>query len=148
MLSATADLLDVNVWLALAVAGHPHHDSAVKAWGEMNRPAFCRITQLGFLRLLCNRPVMGADTLGPDDAWSAYAQLLAGGVARFIEEPEGIEANLKYILKGATAGRDFWTDAYLAAFAKSAGMRLVSFDTGFARIKDLEHLILGRGKLS
>jgi predicted nucleic acid-binding protein len=53
--------LDVNVWLAFAVDGHPHHKAALKAWGELKRPTFCRITQLGLLRLLCNRQVMGND---------------------------------------------------------------------------------------
>jgi len=36
----------------------------------------------------------------------------------------------------------FWTDAYLAAFARSAGMRLVSFDAGFARFDRLDCLLL------
>ncbi len=35
-----------------------------------------------------------------------------------------------------------WTDAYLAAFAKCAGLRLVTFDHGFSRFKALDLLIL------
>ena len=35
-----------------------------------------------------------------------------------------------------------WTDAYLAAFAQSAGLRLVSFDRGFGRFLGLEKLVL------
>jgi predicted nucleic acid-binding protein len=37
---------------------------------------------------------------------------------------------------------NFWTDAYLAAFARSAGLRLVTFDRGFARFSGLEVLLL------
>lgn len=141
-MSAIADLLDVNVWLAFAVEGHPHHKAALKAWGELKRPTFCRMTQLGLLRLLCNRQVMGNDVLEPEDAWVEYEGLLAGGVLQFMEEPAGIETSLMPRVKGAKATRDFWTDAYLAAFAKSAGMRLVSFDVGFTRFKDFDSLIL------
>jgi predicted nucleic acid-binding protein len=49
-------------------------------------------------------------------------------------------------VKGAKAARDFWTDAYLTAFAKSAGIRLVSFDVGFTRFKDFDSLILRTNK--
>lgn len=35
-----------------------------------------------------------------------------------------------------------WTDAYLAAFAQWAGLRMVSFDKGFTRYSDLPHLVL------
>jgi predicted nucleic acid-binding protein len=49
---------------------------------------------------------------------------------------------LKALTKGAKGTRDFWTDAYLVAFAQAAGMRVVSFDSGFARFKDLDYLIL------
>ena len=145
-MSAIADLLDVNVWLAFAVEGHPHHKAALKAWGELKRPTFCRITQLGLLRLLCNRQVMGNDVLEPEDAWAEYEQLLAGGAVQFMEEPAGIETSLKPRVKGAKAARDFWTDAYLTAFAKSAEMRLVSFDVGFTRFKDFDSLILRSNK--
>jgi predicted nucleic acid-binding protein len=33
--------------------------------------------------------------------------------------------------------RDSWTDAYLTAFARCAGLRLVSFDSGFSRHEEL-----------
>lgn len=37
---------------------------------------------------------------------------------------------------------NLWTDAYLAAFAKSGGLRLVSFDRGFTRFSGLALLVL------
>ena len=37
---------------------------------------------------------------------------------------------------------NLWTDAYLAAFANCAGLRLVTFDEGFYRFKGLDVLIL------
>jgi hypothetical protein len=142
ILSATADLLDVNVWLALAVEGHPQHKAALKAWSQLTRPCFCRLTQLGFLRLLCNAHVMGGAVLEPEAAWASYAQLAESGVVEFVEEPAGLDGRLKQLAARAKASRDFWTDAYLAAFARCAGLRLVSFDSGFTGHKDLACLIL------
>jgi predicted nucleic acid-binding protein len=49
-------LPDVNVWLALTLASHAQHRAAT-AWLEEvadETLAFCRVTQMGFLRLLTN----------------------------------------------------------------------------------------------
>jgi predicted nucleic acid-binding protein len=35
-----------------------------------------------------------------------------------------------------------WTDAYLAGIARVAGLRLVSFDAGFSKYKDLSWQLL------
>ena len=53
-------LPDVNVWIALAVSGQVHHRTA-SVWLEEAGDeiiTFCRVTQLGFLRLLTNQRVM------------------------------------------------------------------------------------------
>ncbi len=50
-------LPDVNVWIALAADKHIHH-SVAKRWFtniQADQVLFCRITQLGFLRLLTNK---------------------------------------------------------------------------------------------
>ena len=139
---ASAELLDVNVWLALAVHGHPHHPSALRAWPELQQPTFCRVTQLGLLRLLCNRQVMGADVFEPRTAWAEYDRLLAAGSVQFLHEPADLETVFKSLAKGGKAARDFWTDAYLAAFAKAGQLRLVTFDSGFSRFANLDCLLL------
>jgi len=67
-------LPDVNVWVALTSNRHVHHSLAI-AWFEntgSDRFAFCRITELGFLRLLTNAHVMGKDVLSPVEAWRVY----------------------------------------------------------------------------
>jgi predicted nucleic acid-binding protein len=47
------DLLDVNVWLALADENHAYHKTAIAYWQDQSAPeiAFCRVTALSFLRL-------------------------------------------------------------------------------------------------
>ena len=73
---------------------------------------------------------------------NSYEHILAGGGVHFLEEPPGIQPHLKALTVGARARRDFWTDAYLAAFAQSAGMRMVTFDAGFSRFKDFAVWVL------
>ncbi len=53
-------LPDVNIWIALAAEGHVHHAPA-REWFTAQADvsvAFCRITQMGLLRLLTNPDVM------------------------------------------------------------------------------------------
>ena len=53
-------LPDVNVWIAFAWQGHVRHE-IVKPWFanlEPGQAAFCRVTQMAFLRLLTNRTIM------------------------------------------------------------------------------------------
>ena len=57
-------LPDINVWLALAFDSHIHHPDAKKWFDGLADDAicyFCRLTQLGFLRLATNPKVFGAD---------------------------------------------------------------------------------------
>jgi toxin-antitoxin system PIN domain toxin len=70
-------LPDVNVWIALAAERHTHHRAA-RHWFvnlQDEKMAFCRVTQLGFLRLLTNRHVMQEEVVSPDEAWQAYRAL-------------------------------------------------------------------------
>jgi predicted nucleic acid-binding protein len=52
------DLPDLNVWLALAWPGHPHHSRAAAYWEQMasSQVLFCTVTVLGLLRLLSPIP--------------------------------------------------------------------------------------------
>jgi predicted nucleic acid-binding protein len=53
-------LPDVNIWIALAAEGHVHHVPAREFTSQPDGSvAFCRITQMGLLRLLTNSNVMG-----------------------------------------------------------------------------------------
>jgi uncharacterized protein len=140
------DLLDVNVWLALADENHVHHAAAVDYWqreaGET--VALCRISLLGFLRLATRKGVLGR-TLTPEEAWSIVHRYLAEPGVVLLDEPTGIdEALIRYTSDPGFLPGD-WTDAYLAAFAVTAGCRLVSFDAGFVRYPGLERLHLHAG---
>ena len=141
---SSTDLLDANVWLALAAGGHAHHDRAKAYWEREAAPvsAFCRLTQLAFLRHLTNKAIMGDQVLSPSAAWKKLHEFLALPEVRGLAEPAGLDERLGNFCNLGRTSPNLWTDAYLAAFAKCAGLRLVTFDYGFSRFQGLELLIL------
>jgi toxin-antitoxin system PIN domain toxin len=143
-MSPTADLPDVNVWLAISLPDHPHHLAAQRYWAETSADvlAFCRVTALGYLRLLCNKVTMAGRPLEVPDAWHAYRSFRRLPEVVLAPEPEGCEELLgKRAIAGEFTPR-LWTDAYLAAFATAGGFRLVSFDGDFDGFKNLDRLRL------
>jgi uncharacterized protein len=127
-------LADVNFWLALAVDDHVHHVPA-KEWvteAPEEGLVFCRITQNGFLRLLTNPNVMKGDVLTARRAWEAYDILCANPRVQFAEEPHGLERSWRDLTRRAGKGPNFWTDAYLIAFAKAGGFEVLTFDRELA----------------
>lgn len=139
-------LADVNVWLATLVREHPHHDAAVRWWRDTvlaggGEVCFCRFTQLGLLRLLCNRRVMGKATRTSEEAWSDYVTLLQQDPVTYLEEPPGLEVRLAALVAG-NSGTAIWSDAYLAAFALAADVTLATFDRGFCSFAGLRPALL------
>jgi toxin-antitoxin system PIN domain toxin len=137
-------LVDVNVWVAFALVGHVHH-AVARTWFEApdeddsggTRLLFCRVTQSGFLRLLTSRRIMGVNTLNAEGAWRFYDSLLADERVRFASEPVELEAIWRETARRHNRGPNFWTDAYLAAFAATAGFTVVTFDRGFRHHRNI-----------
>jgi toxin-antitoxin system PIN domain toxin len=137
-------LPDVNIWIALAAEGHSHHVPA-RDWFAAQPDAsvaFCRITQMGLLRLLTNPNVMGRAPRTVVQAWDIYAQLGADRRLVFATEPDSIEYGWRRLMTQAGVGPSSWTDAYLAAFAETHSYSLVTFDTAFKRWSGLELTLL------
>lgn len=63
-------LPDVNVWIALAAERHTLHRAARNWFSNLQdeKLAFCRLTQLGFLRLVNNKHVMQEEVMRPNEA--------------------------------------------------------------------------------
>ena len=143
------DLCDANVWLALALSGHVHHGAARRWLDEDHEPesiAFCRATQQSLLRLLTNAAVLapyGNPPLTNDQAWDAYGELLADDrIVMRAHEPAGLERIWRDLAARPTASPKLWMDAYLAAFAAAAGLRMVTTDAAFRQFPGLELLVL------
>lgn len=143
------NLPDVNVWVALAVSGHPLHTTA-KTWlAEQESAAsiaFCRATQQGFLRLITTSAVMaghGAKPLDNSSAWAIFATISKDERITCAEEPNGLGKTWEKFATRNTPSPKLWMDAYLAAFALRSGFQLVTADKAFTQFKGLDLQILG-----
>jgi predicted nucleic acid-binding protein len=87
---------------------------------------------MGLLRLLTNSAVMGKDVLTSRDAWGAYQAILADERIGFAPEPFALEEEWRPLTSQRRSMPQIWTDAYLAAFAQCAGLRLATLDRGLA----------------
>lgn len=126
-------LPDVNVWIALTSNRHVHHSPAaewLRGIGD-DQIAFCRISELGFLRLLTNTHVMGRDVLSPVQAWRVYDEWRSDDRVVFLPEGAGFSEQWQQSRAQIPGGPNAWTDAYLAAFAVHADMTVVTLDRKF-----------------
>lgn len=145
-----AYLCDVNVWFALQIGTHPHH-TTVRTWldaiDDSETLLFCRATQHGLLRLLSTASIMalhGEPPLTNAEAFRTYETTMSDSRCRFrASEPEGLEAPWRRYAVRPSASPKLWMDAYLAAFALGAGLRLVTTDTAFRQFPGLDLLVLG-----
>ena len=130
---------DVNVWLALSVAGHSHGEEAwiwLRSLPTGSKLAYCRYTQLGLLRLLANEAVMGGRTLTMRESWSVYDRWLRDPRVEFLPEPALTDAALREATAPFAARRAAkWVgDCYLLAFARASGASLATFDQALYRL--------------
>jgi toxin-antitoxin system PIN domain toxin len=122
-------LLDVGVWLAAAWGRHAHHPVAAD-W--INRQTddllFCRVTQMGLLRLLSNPAIMGEEAIDRSAAWRVFGQLWADERVLWADEPDDLDAVWRAISARDDKSHMLWTDDYLAAFAQTSGATLATLD--------------------
>jgi uncharacterized protein len=83
---------------------------------------------MGLLRLLTTEAVMGNDVLSSREAWRAYKSILADERITFVPEPFTLEQEWRKLTGQTKPTPKLWTDAYLCAFARAGGMRLVTMD--------------------
>ncbi len=123
---------DINVWVALTYQRHVHH-AAARSWfaglSTSARLFFCRVTQVGLLRLLSAASVMGPDeVMSQREAWRTYDSWLEDERVGFLDEPGGVETAFRALTQSAHASPKEWADAYLAAFAYASRLTVVTFD--------------------
>jgi len=142
-------LVDSNVWLALTIDLHVHHQVAVD-WFETIADSdslfFCRSTQQSFLRLLTTSSVFapyGIPAFSNRSAWDAYDLLLTEGrVAFHAREPVGLAAGWREFSDRSSSSTKLWMDSYLAAFALAGGYQMVTTDSAFAQFEGLDLVLL------
>jgi hypothetical protein len=125
--------IDLNVWIALSDVTHAHNATA---WAWLNRQPddtrliLSRYTQLGILRLLTNKAVMGDETLTVRQAWSVYDRWLEDPRVEFCPEPQQAESSFRLATEpfAAKAASKWIGDCWLLAFAQATHSPLVTFD--------------------
>jgi toxin-antitoxin system PIN domain toxin len=128
---------DINVWLAVASSEHAHHAAARRWWEEeTGQIAFSRLTQMGFLRLMTTAAAMDGRPLSMAEAWRVHDRLLEDDRVTFVPEPAVVETRFRAHACGGAASPKLWADAWLLAFAETAGGFLVTFDRALAARSD------------
>ncbi len=137
-------LCDVNVLLALCYGQHIHYPQAMYWLDRQDdlEVVVCRTTQLGLLRLLTNAAVMGKHVCTLEQAWKIYDQMVGDTRFEYSAEPDGLEPFLRQYTMSEQVATKIWQDAYLAAFARAAKIRLVTFDRGFLALEGLQLTLL------
>jgi len=127
---------DLNVWVAMTVTTHAHHQIA-STWYTSLPPTtelvFCRFTQLGYLRLLTTPGIAPHRALTQIEAWAAYDTWIERGGCTYREEPFGIEIEFRALAARTTSSTKEWGDSYLAAFAAAGSIELVTFDKALSK---------------
>ncbi len=125
---------DVNVWLALLLADHVHRALASE-WWESGRSsqtiAFCRLTQIGVLRLLTTAAAMNGKPLTMAKAWRAYDRLFEDDRVALVPEPEAFESEFRRRSGSGAASPKVWAEAYLVSFAVQMNAAVVTFEGAF-----------------
>lgn len=138
-------LADINFWVALVLDSHSGHGKAETFFETLSRDQlwFCRFTQIGFLRMLTNRSVMGSAILTQQKAWHLYDRLCADERVQYLAEPLALDSRFRRLTHGKLPGHKAWSDAYLAAVAGEAGLTLATFDRDFQRLAVDTNLLSG-----
>lgn len=138
-------IADVNVLLPILAENHSHRPAALHWWealddgdAELSLPV-----HMALLRLLCNRRVMGTSVQAPEAAWNIVQRLRADPrIAGCDAIPPSHERLWRNLIGDREPSPNLWTDAWLAALAKSLGSELVTFDRGFLAFPGLRLRLL------
>ncbi len=132
-------LVDVNVWFALLVRHHEHHEKATKWFDGCNEgeAVLCRQVQLGVMRALGNQSILKDQALTALQAWRITEELLEDERVEIAVEPEGLERIFPALLRYRVPTGKLVGDAYLAAFAMGWEFDFLTLDKGFREYRGL-----------
>ena len=125
-----ADLLDVNVLVALLVPEHQHHAAGLSWFSRESAQggwATCTVTELGVIRV-CAQLTGGA---WPPEATSDRLILLTIANRGYEWWPDTESPAVLPEVRSAVTGKQL-TDRYLLSLARRNGGRVVTFDRSLA----------------
>lgn len=136
----TSYLIDTTVWVALSWGRHPHSSTAHRWLRDLPKASvrllFCRVTQLGLLRLLTNELVMGQSVFSIEEALDGLDRWREDPRVEFMGEPLGTEKAFRHATAGSAkkSATKVIMDAYLAGFAGSERATLVTLDKALSKL--------------
>lgn len=156
------DLLDVNVWIALAQPLHAHHTLAKAYWEQTlarfaqenaalqgvqavpSKLYFCRTSMLGMIRVLSQTSMAYGKHISFHEAFALYERFRLTEEVEFAHENlVNVDAALSRLLAAhSNLPIRMCTDAYLAALATSLNLRFVTMDRDFSRFELADCLII------
>jgi predicted nucleic acid-binding protein len=83
--------------------------------------------------------MMGNDVKMPE-AWELWDKVFADDRVAYLSEPEAIEPEFRRQSRLGTSSPKVWADSYLLALATVAGLKLVTFDQAFTRLRSAHSL--------
>jgi toxin-antitoxin system PIN domain toxin len=120
---------DLNVWLAIAAPEHVHATLARHWWEQAGESiAFCRLTQMGLLRLVTTAAAMKGKPLTMAQAWLVYDRFFDDERVQFVNDPPSAEQYFRERSNHGTPSPKIWADAWLLAVAQSMGGVVVTLD--------------------
>ncbi len=137
-------LVDVNVWFALLVVPHEHHEKASHWYDslEAGNAVLCRHVQLALIRLLSNKTILQDEAIAARTAWDTLTELASDERVVFHAEPSEFETVFPALLRYPVPTTKLVSDAYLAAFAIAGALPFLTFDRGFRQFRGLEVTLL------
>jgi toxin-antitoxin system PIN domain toxin len=132
-------LLDVNALIALAWDSHVGHATMRRWFQDHHRDgwATCPVVESGFVRVSSNPKVL-PHPVATGDAREVLRALRATAGHRFLaDDVSPCDDDVPEI-----AGPRQVTDVHLLVLARRAGVPLVTFDMGFARLAGRDDLVL------
>ena len=136
---------DANVLLPVLAAGHSHRDPALEWWEacEDGDVGLCLPVRMALLRLLTNVRIMGSGTLRPEQAWDTVDQLMNDPRIVWLDQvPAEHTRHWRANISRREPTPDLWTDAWLAALARSLDCEMMTFDRGFRAFPKLRLRLL------
>lgn len=137
-----ASLFDSNLWLALTFPKHQFRKQAQSYLSDLTKGesvGFCHATQQSWLRLVTTPALHRIYDFPPvtnHDAIAMFRRWLADPRVNLIAtEPTGTRTLWLELAERETASPKLWMDAYLAAFAISGKLRLVTTDNDFRQFE-------------
>lgn len=123
-------LLDVNALISLFWASHEHHGATQRWFAAASAKgwATCSLTQIGFVRIVCN-PTFSKDAVRPAQALAVLEANLQHPRHQGWEDSWGA-ADLMRPFVDRLVGHRQITDAYLLGLALRQEGRLATLDSG------------------